>query len=97
MELVGVVPPFAMLVFAPSIAESMMVSGATPTVNVHVAGVGSALPAGSVANTENVYEPSVKSVNCAVPELQSNRDVGVGWVRSNVQVKVFAASLASVP
>src|SRR5437867_2987183 len=84
------------ILFAPSIAESMMVSGATPTVNVHVAGVGSALPAGSVANTENVYEPSVKSVNCAVPELQSNYVVSAGAVSSQTVLNVLPAFLSSV-
>ena len=54
IESVGVVPPFAIGVFAPSTAESIVVSGTTATVNVHVAGDGSALLAASTAYTENV-------------------------------------------
>src|SRR5437867_878667 len=97
MELVGVVPPFAMLVFAPSIAESMMVSGTSEEEKFELESPYSALCGVSVANTENVYEPSVKSVNCAVPELQSICHYTTLFRSSHVKVKVFAASLASVP
>ena len=72
IESVGSVPPFDTPLFRPSTAESMVVSGRLPTVNVQVAGVGSALLAASTAYTENVYEPSASPVY-VLGEVQGRR------------------------
>src|SRR5687768_1196918 len=49
----------------PAGPESMKVFGApVSTVNVRVAGVWSVLPSGSLARTENVYEPCESRLYC---------------------------------
>ena len=87
IESVGSVPPFDTPLFRPSTAESMVVSGTTPTVNVQVAGVGSALLAASTAYTENVDEPSSNGLNVVPVGSQPGSDGnGDGPVSSHVNV-----------
>ena len=97
IESVGSVPPFDTPLFRPSTAESMVVSGTTPTVNVQVAGVGSALLAASTAYTENVYQLSSNGLNVVPVGSQPGSDGnGDGPVSSHVNVSSFDG-LLSVP
>ena len=64
IELDEVVLPLPTGLLLPSIAESMVVSGAVvSTVHVHKAGVGSTFPTASTAATVKLYVPSAKLVN----------------------------------